>query len=58
MFLEIENLWLTLHSYFAWMIAFGNSLIRWSVTQSVILELTAFAACEKQNPKQNEFYTL
>ena len=49
--LEIDALWLTLHSCFAWTI---NSL----ECQSVILELTASAAFGKQNPKITEFYIL
>jgi len=32
--LEIEALWLTLHSYFAWTIAFDTRLIRWNVSRS------------------------
>ena len=49
--MEIEALWLTLHTFCMnnriWYLI--NSLER----QSVILELTASAAFEKQNPKQN-----
>ena len=48
--MEIDALWFTLHSYFAWTSAFDTRLIRWNV---VILGLTASAAFGKQNPKQN-----
>jgi len=34
MFVEIEALWLTLHSYFALTIAFDTRLIHWNISQS------------------------
>ena len=34
MVLEIDALWLTLHSYFVWTITFDTWLIHWNVSQS------------------------